>query len=104
MKTRRKVILPLATALAAALWLHAPVHAQDGAVTEEMAQRIQQRLALVPAASGGTKPNFSVTIENDRYVVSGLADGADSRQDVVDAIEGIEGLDMDLVEDRVVVQ
>ena len=91
--------------LAPALALLVPDARADAgaAVTEDMAQRIQGRLALVPTMDGES-PNFTVQIIDDRYVVSGLVDGISSKNDMRSALEDIEGLDMDLLVDAVVVQ
>ena len=89
-----------AGAVGAALLLAPTLHAADGMATEEMAARIQQELASTPGVNG----NFTVRIEDGNYVIAGLVDDIDAKADVRSALESIEGLDMSLLVNQVVVQ
>ena len=78
-----------------------PAHAtSDGAVNQEMADRIQERLRKVP----GDNSQVRVTIEDGRYVLSGFVEGIDASQDARNALRGIEGLDMSLIDARLIRQ
>ena len=93
---------PLRTALLlACLGTAAPALSQDGPATEEMRDKIQETVALVPGAGNR---QVSVNIVDGRYVVTGFADSIDYRQDTRDAVAGIEGLNLDLVDVQITVQ
>lgn len=87
----------LAAGAALMLGVAIGAYAQD-ALTEEMRARIEQRLQLMPT---DTPNQINVRIEDGRYVVSGFADGVQNRQDAINALREIEGLDMSLLEDRI---
>ncbi len=93
---------PIRTALLiACLGTAAPVLSQDGPATEEIREKIEQTVALVP---GTANRQVSVNIIDGRYVVTGFADSTDHRQDTRDAVAAIEGLNQDLVDVRITVQ
>ena len=100
---RPLVAAALVAALASAS-LAPPASAQsDGVATQEMAERIRQ--ALVNAVPNEANPaGVTVVVEDGRYVLQGLVEGADHHQDAVDALASIEGLDTSLIEDRIVRQ
>ena len=101
--TAPRLALAVGTAAMGLALLMPSVQAAEGELTEEMAATIQRTISQVPSSDGGT-PNVSVRIVDGKYVVSGLADGMSARQDVINALRGIEGLDWDLLENNVVVQ
>ena len=103
MKRYRQPRRVLTASILLAALAASPAQSQTGGVaTQEMADRIAQRLALVPAGEGN--PRITVQVKDGRYEVTGLVDGTDAYQDAMSALRGIEGLDMSLIDDRIVRQ
>ena len=101
-KTTRSALLGLA--VTAALTGTNALHAQEGALTQEMAERIQSTIRLVPSSDGSAPDALTVRIEDGMYVVAGLVEGMGAKNDVRSALEGIDGLDMGLLVNNVTVQ
>ena len=101
---RRAALAAAFAATFAAATLAPAAHAQDdGVATQEMADRTRQ--ALVTSVPSDANPDrVTVVVEDGRYVLQGLVEGADRHQDAMDALAAVEGLDMSLIDDRIVRQ
>ena len=103
-RTNRKSVLPAIGLLGAlALASAAPSIAQESGVpNEQMRAEIERQLGLLPSRDAPAR--VSVQIVDGKYVISGTVDGTGNATDARDAIKRIEGLDMSLVEERLVRQ
>ena len=72
----------------------------DGVPTEKMRAAIVEALALTPNADDGS--GVTVVIEDGRYVLQGFVQGRENYQYAQDALAAVEGLDLSLIEDRIV--
>lgn len=103
--TPRRAVLAaaLAATFAGASFSTAASAQADGVATQEMADKIRQAV-MTGVPTDANPSGITVVVEDGRYVIRGLVDGADSRQDARNALADIEGLDMSLIDNRIVVQ
>ena len=94
----RKAVVPALALLSASL-LPAQAPAQD-VVTQEMADRISAAIRNVPNGNRLVRVN----VVDGKYVLSGFVDNTDAMIDARDALRSIDGLDMSLIDMRVIKQ
>ena len=92
--------LARAALFASAVTLLGPAQAEEAVATEAMAARIKQALATTPNASVGS--GVTVVVRDGRYVLQGFVQGNDNYHYARDALEAIEGLDLSLIDDRII--
>ena len=91
-----------AATLAALALSTAPAGAQeDGVATEEYLEKIRQGLATTAWPEDG---RVTASISNGRYVIQGMTDGAANVPVGRQMLRGIDGLDLSLVDVRIVRQ
>jgi len=71
---------------------------------EEQAAQIEQELAVLPQYDGHEGPIVVTATEDGRIELTGMVDDFQQMQEIQDALDGMEGVDMDLVDNNIVQQ
>lgn len=79
--------------------------AHSMAIDDDLAAQVQEAIATLPPDNAGTSfGQINAAAEDGRLVLQGLVDSNQAMDQINEVLQDMEGLDMDMVDNNIVVQ